>query len=194
MSAAKKKLPPNGGDRKRAAVDISRLSSGRLHPVPDECLGHEEESAYDYGIPEDVRGYDEDESVYRTAEDVHYEYGSVHDKSEPEGAHGNKTPGEEESFAYKAKAASMEVATPGAASMEVISSDLQLKFSTSMELPPWSYLHGATSMELPPWSYLHGDSTQMHVRRVVTEALGVLTGFLHLGSDAVPKGDAEYRS
>ncbi|KAI8513266.1 hypothetical protein Bbelb_099050 [Branchiostoma belcheri] len=103
MSATEKKLPPVGGDRKGAAVDISRLSSGRLHPVPDECLGHEEKSVYDYGIPEDVRGYEEDESVYRTAEDVHYEYGSVHDKPETEGAHGNKTAGEEESFAYKAK-------------------------------------------------------------------------------------------
>ncbi|KAI8487944.1 hypothetical protein Bbelb_343920 [Branchiostoma belcheri] len=88
MSATDKKLPPDGGDNKGATVDISRLSSGRLHPVPDECLGYEEESVYDYGIPEDVRGYEEG--------------GSVHDK--PRGAGGKKTPGEEESFAYKAKA------------------------------------------------------------------------------------------
>ncbi|XP_019643722.1 PREDICTED: neurocan core protein-like [Branchiostoma belcheri] len=87
MSATEKKLPPDGGDKKGAPVDISRLSSGRLHPVPDECLGYEEESVYDYGIPEDVRGYEED--------------GSVHDK--PRAAGGKKTPGEEESFAYKAK-------------------------------------------------------------------------------------------
>ncbi|KAI8511582.1 hypothetical protein Bbelb_106820 [Branchiostoma belcheri] len=118
MSTIEKKLPPDGGNTKGAAVDISRLSSGRLHPVPDECLGYEEESVYDYGIPEDVRGYkqeenvyrtaedvhEEDEPVYRTAEDVHEGYGSAHDKPESEGAHGNKPPGEEESFAYKAKA------------------------------------------------------------------------------------------
>ncbi|KAI8507076.1 hypothetical protein Bbelb_155150 [Branchiostoma belcheri] len=86
MSATEKKLPPDGGDK--TAVDISRLSSGRLHPVRDECLGHEEESVYDYDIPEDVRGYEKD--------------GSVHDK--PQEAHGNKASGEDESFAYKAKA------------------------------------------------------------------------------------------
>ncbi|KAI8490443.1 hypothetical protein Bbelb_317110 [Branchiostoma belcheri] len=90
MSATEKKLPPDGGYKKGAPVDISRLSTGRLHPVPDECLGYEEESVYDYGIPEDVRGYEED--------------GSVHDK--PRGAGGKKTPGEEESFAYKAKGTS----------------------------------------------------------------------------------------
>ncbi|XP_078664141.1 aggrecan core protein-like [Branchiostoma floridae x Branchiostoma belcheri] len=86
MSATEKKLPPDGGDK--TAVDISRLSSGRLHPVPDECLGHEEETVYDYDIPEDVRGYEED--------------GSVQDK--PQEANGNKASGEDESFAYKAKA------------------------------------------------------------------------------------------
>ncbi|XP_019647001.1 PREDICTED: fibropellin-3-like [Branchiostoma belcheri] len=104
MSATEKKLPPDGGDKSGATVDIRRLSSGRLHPVPDECLEYVEGSVYDYDIPEDVHGYEEDESVYRTAEDVHEEDGSVHDKPEPEAAHGNKTPGEEESFAYKAKA------------------------------------------------------------------------------------------
>ncbi|KAI8487943.1 hypothetical protein Bbelb_343910 [Branchiostoma belcheri] len=37
MAATKIKLPLDGGDKKGATVDISRLSSGRLNPVPDEC-------------------------------------------------------------------------------------------------------------------------------------------------------------
>ncbi|KAI8511578.1 hypothetical protein Bbelb_106780 [Branchiostoma belcheri] len=142
MAATAEKLPPNGGKTKGKTVDITKLSSGRLHPVPDECLGHEEESVYGipedvrpvykvesayaapeedgsgYGTPEDVRGCEdgsgyatpedvrgcEDGSGYATPEDVrgYEEDESVHDKSG--GADGNKTPGEEGGFAYKAKA------------------------------------------------------------------------------------------
>ncbi|XP_019646991.1 PREDICTED: neurogenic locus Notch protein-like [Branchiostoma belcheri] len=126
MAATAEKLPPDGGKTKGKTVDITKLSSGRLHPVPDECLGHEEESVYGipedvrpvykvesgyaareedgsgYGTPEDVRGC-EDGSGYATPEDVrgYEEDESVHDK--PGGADGNKPPGEEGGFAYKAK-------------------------------------------------------------------------------------------